>query len=263
MKTAMLGYTTVGSADKPPVVFLHGLLGAGDEWDEQTRSLGDSRYCVRIDLPGHGKSRDCALDLYPMPACAEAVIELLDSLEISTAGLCGYSMGGRLACYLATHFGERFDRVLIESASPGLRSEQERTERTAHDEELALRLERDGIGPFLVHWYRQPLFASLTRNPELVRSVTARRLDNNPRSAARSLRFMGTGTMPDLRPRLSKLDIPMMLVTGELDVKFTSLAGEIADLCPTATHRILKDCGHNVHLERPHEFLEVLKEFFQ
>ena len=262
MTKSTLAYTTRGDRNKPPILFLHGLLGAGEEWDSLTTQIEDSYYCIQIDLPGHGNSKNCQPELYAMPACAEAVVGVLDSLQLPVSGLCGYSMGGRLAYYLLTHFADRCHRVLIESASPGLRTRAERTERVTHDEELARRLERDGIGPFLIYWYRQPLFASLAQNHDLLKAVTARRLQNDPQLAARSLRLMGTGTMPDLRPFLEKNTLPLLLVTGDQDSKFTQLAKEIVDLCPAASHRILRDCGHNVHLERPQEFLQLLTSFF-
>ena len=244
------------------MVFLHGLLGSGEEWNELASSLEDRFFCIQIDLPGHGASAGCSEALYPMPACAQAVITTLDELSITTAGLCGYSMGGRLAFFLLTHFADRFCKVVIESATPGLRTDKEREERIAHDETLAAQLERDGIGPFLIYWYRQPLFASLARDQELIKKVTARRLNNDPHAAARSLRTMGTGAMPDLWPLLKSVTTPLLLVTGDLDDKFTALAREIIDLCPTATHRILIDCGHNGHIEKPHEFHELLISFF-
>lgn len=260
---ADLAYTTKGDRNNPAIVFLHGLLGSAAEWDEITAHLVPTHFCLQIDLPGHGGSALCRQDIFPMPACADAVIELLEELAIERAGLCGYSMGGRLAFYLLAHFPGRFARALIESASPGLRTEQERQERLRHDAELARMLERDGIGPFLVHWYRQPLFASLAERPDVIKAVTERRLANDPETAARSLRIMGTGNMPDLRPHLTQLTVPLLLVTGAFDQKFTALAQEIIDLCPVATHRILPSCGHNAHLEQPREYVQTLTAFFQ
>jgi pimeloyl-ACP methyl ester carboxylesterase len=52
------------------------------------------------------------------------------------------------------------------------------------------------------------------------------------------------------------------LITGEHDAKFTALAQEIIGLCPKATHCILKESGHNAHIEQPHAFVQTLKAFF-
>jgi 2-succinyl-6-hydroxy-2,4-cyclohexadiene-1-carboxylate synthase len=72
---------------------------------------------------------------------------------------------------------------------------------------------------------------------------------------------MGTGTQPSLWERIHAITSPLLLVAGEHDTKYSAIQREMADLCPTAQMRIISHCGHNVHLERPAEYIETVKPF--
>ena len=55
--------------------------------------------------------------------------------------------------------------------------------------------------------------------------------------------------------------MPVLLVAGELDAKFAAIAERMAALIPDATSTIIAGAGHVVHLERPAEFLDVLRRW--
>src|SRR5205085_1446641 len=121
--------------------------------------------------------------------------------------LLGYSMGGRMALYTA--LGASFRGLILESASPGLATEEERAERRASDEALAARIERDGIESFVDEWERQPLFASQSALPdETHQALRLERVRNTPLGLANSLRGAGSGTQPSLHDALSSLATP-------------------------------------------------------
>ena len=78
---------------------------------------------------------------------------------------------------------------------------------------------------------------------------------------ASSLRLAGTGAQQSLWPTLPSLPMPVLLVAGQLDAKFTAIAERMAALIPDAVVEIIAGAGHVVHLERPTEFLEVLRRW--
>ena len=195
-----------------------------------------------------------------MENTAAVIITLLNELSIGKCFLVGYSMGGRLALYLMLHYPQYFSKVVLESASPGLKTAAERQERIARDTLLADRLENDNLERFLTDWYRQPLFSDLQNHPRF-REMFERRLRNNPAGLAKSLREMGTGCQPSLWEKLSQNKIPLLLVVGEKDTKFRSIADEMASLCSTATVEVIKGCGHNVHFEEPGKFVTEVEKF--
>ena len=115
-------------------------MGSCRDWTPIIGRLQDHFHCIAVDLPGHGQSRCDDPLQFAMPTAAAAVIELLDYLAIGAGGLVGYSMGGRLALYLAVHFPARFSHLVLESSSPGLRTAAERTTRRSWDEAMAHKL---------------------------------------------------------------------------------------------------------------------------
>jgi len=246
-----------------PLVLLHGFMGSAASWQVLRASLNAHYQTVAIDLLGHGASESPeAVERYAMGQCVEDVLEVLDALQIERALMLGYSMGGRVALSVAAHAPHRLQALMLESASPGLATEAEREARRKSDFALADSLERGGLPAFVTRWEALPLFASQTRLPEATRaSVRAQRLQNNPLGLANSLRGLGTGAQPSLWEALPNIPLPVLLLTGELDVKFTTIARDMALRLPQAVHRILSQAGHTVHLEQPDQFLKQLLVF--
>lgn len=250
-----------GPAGRPVILFLHGFLGSGEEWEEIIALLGDRFQCLTVDLPGHGRSASSdRRRSWSMENTAKAVIALLQRLGIRECFLAGYSMGGRLALYLTLAYPQYFAKAILESASPGLKTEPERRERIARDEQLARRLEAGDFREFLHGWYRQPLFQTLVQHPRF-EEIFQNRLQNDPRGLAKSLRDMGTGAQPSLWEQLPGNKIPLLLVVGEKDAKFRALAGEMAEHCRAIRIETIAGCGHNVHVENAGAFAEALIKF--
>lgn len=238
------------------VMFLHGFLGNGAEFDAIVNQLPFSY--LTIDLPGHGDTR--FFDQYTMENTANAIVDLLNELKIDQANLVGYSMGGRLGLYLALNHPARFPKAVIESGSPGLKTEQERFERIERDRTLANQIETD-FNQFLLNWYNQPLFQSIKVHPEFDQMLK-NRARNNPIEVARSLLEMGTGMQPSLWKKLRSHRNPLLLMVGEYDRKFVALNEEMVALCETAELLIVPDTGHNIHFEKPDVFADRVHTFF-
>lgn len=245
---------------KPPLVLVHGFTGSGAEWDSIVAHLREDRAYVLPDLLSHGRSATHAgMFSYRMDTVAYALRTLIAKHD---SHLLGYSMGGRLALYTALEHGERWKSLILESASPGLRTKAERTARRAADHALADRIERDGIETFVEEWENLPLFASQKQLPDEVRAhQRATRLQNDPRGLANTLRGMGTGEQPSLWRRLGRWKKPALLIAGELDEKFTRIAHEMAAKMPNARVQIIPNAGHNTHLEQPAAFAEAVQTF--
>ena len=92
----------------------------------------------------------------------------------------------------------------------------------------------------------------LADQPPTVRAAAAAyRLQNSPTGLARALRALGTGALPSLWGRLGELQMPVVLVVGERDVKFRAIAEQMAEAIPHAEVTVVPGSGHAVHLEAP------------
>ena len=257
---SQLFYQLDGPPGKPLLVFLHGFLGSSEDWNFAVTHFVSHYSCLRVELPGHGRTRLADPQLYCMPAAARLLVELLVQLKMSKAHLLGYSMGGRLALYLANHYPDRFLKIILESASPGIEDPPEQKQRQEQDESLAQALEKKGLQQFLQEWYRQPLFQNLSLLP-LFNEMYQRRLQNDPLELAKSLRLMGTGVQPSLWSRLPEIQMPVLLLTGEKDKKFREIALKMRQRNPQFQVSVIEDCGHTIHFENEEKFLQGVSSF--
>jgi len=258
-----LSYTVSGDPHRPAILFLHGFLGSSADWAGTISALDERFYCVAPDLPGHGRSLELTPRLYTIKGAAKTLRDLLDELEISRAALVGYSMGGRLALYLALLHPERCSRLFLESASPGIEDAAERQMRREADERRASALESDDFEDFLVDWYGQPLFASLSRHEGLVEKAIVARRRNDPAELARSLRGMGAGSQPSLWEELAGLRVPALAVAVALDEKYAEISRRMAAHNPGVRTAVIPDAEHGVRLEAPEGYLALLQDFLE
>jgi 2-succinyl-6-hydroxy-2,4-cyclohexadiene-1-carboxylate synthase len=153
--------------------------------------------------------------------------------------------------------------LFLESASPGLEDEGERAARLRSDEEKARRLESENFEEFLEDWYNQPLFASLAGDEELLLRTIESRRRNEPRELARSLRGMGTGSQPSLWNELVGLRPLALAVAGGLDEKFIEIGRRMESRSQEIRFAEVTEAGHNVHLEAPKAYLDLLQSFLE
>ncbi len=247
----------------PRIIFLHGFLGSGSDWAPMARQLENDYCCILVDLPGHGES-DIEANGNPDLFFTETVDALAEELGRSATPepcfLVGYSMGGRIALSLLLRHPELFEKAIIVSASPGLRTEEERLSRQESDEGVARKIERNFEG-FIEAWYEQPLFASLKSRP-IFKEVESERKINDPSNLALALRLLGTGRQPSAWNELQKNRVPIQFFAGEKDLKFVEIGRQMVNLCPDSSLELFVECGHTLHLENRELFLDCLRTFF-
>ena len=251
--------------DAAPLVLLHGFTGSADAWAAQVEVFSAYRPVITIDLLGHGQT-DAPVDpaRYGMAQSAQDLAALLTAIAPGRVNLCGYSMGGRLALYFALTYRHLVQRLILESASPGLADMAARQERSQSDEQLASAIETHGIAAFVERWEALPLFASQRSLPSTVQNrLREQRLRNRPLGLANSLRGMGTGVQPALWEQLYALSVPTLLLAGTLDQKFKVIAEQMATYLPKVKVAIIPDAGHTIHLEQPKAFQTAVINFLQ
>jgi 2-succinyl-6-hydroxy-2,4-cyclohexadiene-1-carboxylate synthase len=258
-----LNYHVDATGDGEPLVLLHGFTGSSRNWRGVAARLATQFRCIAVDLPGHGQSAaPDDPDRYQMPRVSADLEQLLNRLDAAPAHWLGYSMGGRLALYMAIRKPHLVRSLILESASPGLASAAERRSRREQDEKLAGRIERDGIEAFVAEWEALPLFATQRRLPDSVQdNLHRQRLANSPKGLAGSLRGMGTGVQPSLWPELGDIQAGTLLLAGELDTKFVAVNRRMAERLPIARLAIIPGSGHTIHLEQPERFTGEVRAF--
>ena len=247
--------------EEQTIVMLHGFTGSTKTWESVARQLPAFRI-IAIDCIGHGRTESPVdVSLYEMDNQVDVLEEVCRRLQLESFTLVGYSMGGRIALSFAVKYPGRVEKLILESSSPGLASEEERMGRRRADNLLGDKIEENGVESFVDAWEKIPLFASQKRLPENVRlGIRKERLQQNALGLANSLRGMGTGKMPPLWENLSELSMPVLLITGQLDEKFVNIAREMMVYLKKGRHLTVNDAGHAIHVENPAEFATILKE---
>lgn len=249
----------------PPVVLLHGFTGSASTWDSLVEAVAPEFTAIAVDIVGHGASdAPTALERYHMARVVADLAALTRALGHERACWLGYSMGGRTALQVAVHQPAAVSALVLEGASPGLRSAAAREQRVRSDDALAARIEHHGVEAFVDEWERVPLFATQEALPAEVRAnVRAGRLANSAAGLTNSLRGMGTGAQPPLHDHLGEVRVPALLLAGSLDTKYVEVASEMARSLPDATMQVVDNAGHAAHIEQPDAFNALVLDFLR
>jgi len=243
------------------LVLCHGFTGSAENWRSLLERLSSQRRVIAVDLPGHGQT-DVPAAAFSMDGAIRILARVLDHLNLAQVDLLGYSMGGRFALSFACQHPARVRRLILESASPGLRTPEERATRKASDDALAQRIEAQGVPAFVDFWEALPLWASQRSLPQASRAeLRQQRLRNHAAGLAGSLRGMGTGIMPPLWDALPALTQPVLLIVGEADSKFRAINREMHSALPNSLLVTIPGAGHTVHLESLDDYQATVTKF--
>jgi pimeloyl-ACP methyl ester carboxylesterase len=229
-----------------PVVFLHGLVGLNEHWEEVVRRVRHRLRCVLLELPLLSLSgEDCSIQ------GVEALTAQFLSAHLAggRAVLVGNSFGGHVALRTAMN---RPDLVggLVLAGSSGL------LERSLVSD-IQLRPSRE----WLVRKIGE-LFYDPARHLRWTDVERAHR-ELSTRSGARAMvRLSRTARRDDLRSRMRSVGAPAVLIWGKNDVVTPpEAAEEFLSLLPGARLAWLDECGHAPMIEKPDEFAAAMLDF--
>jgi len=238
-----------GDDGAPRLVFVHGFTQTGNSWKpiaEQFVATGHQ--CVVVDLPGHGDSGHVRADL-------RRTADMIAALG-GRATYVGYSLGGRAALHVALMYPNLVRSLVTIGANPGIDDDEERSRRRESDDQLAARMQEEGLEQFLRGWTTLPLFGGLT----LSEADMADRLRNTVEGLSNSLRMAGTGAQGSLWPRLRELNMPVLAMAGADDAKFAAIAEQIARTVPRGRSVLIPGAAHAAHLQQPQAVVAAITE---
>lgn len=248
------------AGEGPPLVLLHGFTGTRQTWEPFISKWKEQHTVIRLDMPGHGQT--ICPEFPSMNEFCQDLSLLIDDFNYTSVSILGYSLGGRTALQFANLHPDKVDAIILESASPGLTTEEERQQRIKNDHNLAERIETEGLETFVNRWENTPLFGSQKSLPLTVkRNIRNERLSQTAKGLASSLRYMGTGVQDSVWEQLQTIEIPILLLAGSLDVKFVKTNELMNKLLPNSQFKIISDVGHAIHVENPQQFDTVVIDF--
>ena len=111
-----LNYRQFNAGKGIPLIVIHGLFGAADNWRSHILRWSEERHIVSLDLRNHGRSFHA--DEMSYHAMAADVVALLVSLNIQRAHILGHSMGGKVATQLALDHPQLECSLLLADIAP-------------------------------------------------------------------------------------------------------------------------------------------------
>jgi pimeloyl-ACP methyl ester carboxylesterase len=260
---ARANYVEMGEG--PPLLFVHGLSGAWQNWLEQIPHFARTHRVVAVDLPGFGVSPMPPWDI-SIPAYGRFLRDFCERVEIERCALVGNSMGGFIATELAIAEAKRVEKLVLVSAA-GITWAKARREPAAMlgrvgraAAPMALRVQLSGIRrPRLRH----RTFRGVFHDPNALRREL---LWENVVPALQSPGYfdaMTTLVGYDIRDRLEEIEDPTLIVWGRNDrvvpvpaaLSYRRRIGDNAEL------HIFDRTGHVPQMERPVRFNRVLEDF--
>jgi pimeloyl-ACP methyl ester carboxylesterase len=241
----------LGSGD--PLLFLHGaggLLG-GDLFLEE---LAQDFKVIAPHLPGFGESTG-GEEIDDVIDAALFYHELMDAMDIPSAHLVGYSMGGMLAAEVAALDVHRV-RKLVLAASAGL---------WLDDYPIAdiFTAQLYELPALLFHDPNSPIAQAIMALPSDPQALGAMYLERTKRFAMAS-KFLWPIPDRGLKKRAYRIAAPTLALWDESDKVIRPVYGvEFTRLIANCRHRVIKEAGHMLMYEQQAGFCDAVKNFLK
>ncbi|XP_062111267.1 protein PHYLLO, chloroplastic isoform X2 [Humulus lupulus] len=269
------------------LIFLHGFLGTSEDWTAIMKAVSRGARCISIDLPGHGGTQiqyhgdknTILRTRLSIEVVADVVHSVIHHITPEKVTVVGYSMGARIALYMALRFTDKVNGAVVISGSPGMKNEAARKIRRAIDDSRAQSLVSYGLDIFLETWYAGQLWNRLREHPKFNQIVGSRRNHHKDvRCLAKVLSNSSIGRQLPLWDDLNRSKTPLLIIVGEKDEKFKRIGQDMCNAIdgsrrsgdddPSNDNAIsemveISNCGHAVHVENPLPLISALRRFLQ
>lgn len=231
-----------------PTLVLFGSLGSTTNlWRPQLAAFAAGHRVVRFDLPGHGAS--------PVPEAPVTVadigtsaIDALDGLGIESVAVCGLSLGGMVAMWLAASAPERVERIVLACTGAKLGTAESWVERA----EL---VRREGTAA-VAGGVRERWFTPAFRDSPAAQAVIDELVQIPAEGYARGCEAVGAF---DFHGELARIEQPAVALFGAADpVTPPEVADALADGIPHARRVTLADAAHLANVEQPDAFADAV-----
>ena len=241
----------LGSGD--PLLFLHGAGGLLGN-DPFLEELAQDFKVIAPHLPGYGESTG-GEEIDDVIDAALFYHELMDAMDIPSAHLVGYSMGGMLAAEVAALDVHRV-RKLVLAASAGL---------WLDDYPIAdiFTAQLYELPALLFHDPNSPIAQAIMALPSDPQALGAMYLERTKRFAMAS-KFLWPIPDRGLKKRAYRIAAPTLALWGESDKVIPPVYGvEFTRLIANCRHRIIKEAGHMLMYEQQAGFCDAVKKFLK
>ena len=235
-----------------PFVFVHGYLGSSKMWNFQKEFFSKHYRVIIPALPGFGESHNVK-SLDSINKMARQIIDLLDQKNIDKFNLIGHSMGGMIVQEITKLIGNRVNKLICFATG----SIGEIPGRFETIDETREKLKKDGIE---VSFSRVPkkwfVKGDKDKNYFLCKNAIK---DVSLEAADNALIAMKNWSGKE---DLKNIKNETLIIWGDKDTSYNfDQVDTLKKNIKNSRLEIFKDCAHNVHLEQPDEFNNLVQKF--
>ena len=237
-----------------PLVLVHGFLGSSAMWSPQKEFLSKYYRVIAPALPGFGESSKIK-SLDSINAMAEKVLEILNKKEIKKFNLMGHSMGGMIVQEMAKISGEKINKLICYATGP-IGDIPGRFEPIDVSRE---KLKENGIAEtsnrISKKWFVEGDQAKYFYLCDNANKATSEEAADNALNALKNWNGIDN---------LKKINNETLIIWGDKDTAYNfDQVDALSKNIPNSKMEIFKGCSHNVHLELPEKFNEIVKNFIE
>lgn len=247
-------------------VFLHGLMGFGNNWRKIISQLESTERCLSYDQRGHGRSVK-PLSGYRPENYAEDLYEIIKDLGWNKIVLVGHSMGGRNALNFASRFPELVSHLVIVDIGPELNPEA-----LSYYENLLNSVPTPFANREAAKLFFQTEFIEKVKTrekPEVLAAYFYANMADNKQglidwrfSKSAILESVSEGHNENRWTEVQSLRVPTLWIRGQSS---TDLSEEVFEKVLQSNKMIqgktIAQAGHWVHADQPILFAQAIKDF--
>lgn len=247
-------YLKTGSGKKN-LLLIHGLGASAERWEPVLPNLGKYFTVYVPDLIGFGLSDKPNVD-YTTEFFAKFVAEFLDEIGVKNTIVIGSSLGGQIAVEYVSANQNNVDKLVLVSPAGAMKQST-----PALDAYIMAALYPDESTA-------KNAFSAMTGNNKEISQSTVdgfihRMLLPNAKYAFMST-ILGLKNAPEISAKLAILEIPTLVVWGELDpvipIKYAEYFVQKIRDCRFYQ---MENCGHTPYVEDPKEFVKIVLDFLK
>ncbi|MEO8774435.1 MAG: alpha/beta hydrolase [Gelidibacter sp.] len=237
------------------VVLLHGFLETASMWSNLVAEIESDHRVITIDLLGHGQS-GCLGYIHTMEMMAEAVMSVLNHLEIKKSTFIGHSMGGYVALAIAEAFPGSVHGLCMMNSTPFADSQERQINRDRAIKAVKYN-HKNFIRMSIVNLFCEDNRLRFVEEIEFIK-LEAMNLPVQGIVAA----LEGMKVRKDRSVVLKKNDAPKIVLLGKKDpvLEYDSLVSQLTEL---GVESIGYSGGHMSHIENKEELTYNIKRFIE
>jgi 3-oxoadipate enol-lactonase len=237
------------------ILLLHGLGTDATSWGYQMPALVQMGLRpIAIDIPGFGQSK-LSKKTWSVRNAARNIHAFCKNLQINHLVVVGLSMGGTIALRMAIDYPELLDRLVLVNTFACLRQN--------NAQNMGYLLRRFFRGVMVGTQAQAELVAMrIFPGPDQIelRSMLVDQIQHVDVRIYRQAMF-SLGLF-DVRKQLRNIDIPTLIITGEIDSTVSPVLQKmLTSSIPQAVQVIIPKAGHAVTIDQPEQFNKALLDF--